>query len=489
MRNASRILLLSSVLIAPTSAVFAQATEPSSSPAQQETAPEEGAAPAADASVAEQAPSAEAPRAVGEGEATAAGPPAGEEGAADEEGPPPPAPPPPPAAASGPTFSAVVAGVPIRLTGILHAAIIGTQGVQSFGLPTPVAATSALNPAILANPDDANLSFQVQQTRLGMIVGEGTDFRGQVEIDFVHFDQSSPTTQAFPRIRIGVLEWRFAPDHRLFLGQTWDIFGNAIGPQLLAHSSNMVGTLFQAGNIGFMRHQLGWMGRFGDLEVAIAAGLQGANTGPSFNNIEESFTPTGAARVMLHIGESSVIGISGIGSALRFTQGSMQERRLALGGELFGDLTLGPLSIHAEAYLAQNLANMGALNLGHGRFGADVADAGGYVSARLTLGDHAITAMFGGAGVLNPGDVVPGYAPPDPMGTSTIGTPNLAFGPGMEFNMSGHVGYWYSPVHGLSIVLEPYFYVTRFKYTAADAARFDRDRVAFGAQLVGMFQF
>jgi hypothetical protein len=388
----------------------------------------------------------------------------------------------------------VVAGVPIRLTGILHASVIGTQGVQTFGQPNASAATSALNPALIARPDDANLSFQVQQTRLGLIVGDERTFRGQVEIDFIHFDNSSPTTQAFPRIRIGVLEWHFAENQRLFLGQTWDIFGNATG-SLLSHSSNLVGTLFQAGNIGFMRQQLGWMGRFGDVEIALALGLQGANTGPSFNNIEESFTPTGAARVMLHVGDSptSVIGISGLGSALRFTSAMMpDERRLALGGELFADLTFGPVNIHAEAYIAQNLANLGALNLGQGRYGHDLADVGGYASARLTLGDHAITAMVGGAGVLNPGEVVPGYTAAVPAMGMAAGTPaavNTAAGPGMAFNMTAHVGYWYSPTRGLSIVVEPYLYYTRFVYDPSDVARFSTDRLAFGGQLVGMFQF
>ena len=93
----------------------------------------------------------------------------------------------------------------------------------------------------------------MQQTRVGMVVGEGTPFKGTLEIDFVHFDQSSPFAQAYPRIRIGLLEWAFKPNQKFFMGQTWDIFGNATGASLLSHSFNLVGTLFQAGNIGFMR--------------------------------------------------------------------------------------------------------------------------------------------------------------------------------------------------------------------------------------------
>jgi len=53
-----------------------------------------------------------------------------------------------------------------------------------------------------------------------MSLGEDSPVRGQVEIDFTHFDQSSPTVQAFPRNRIASLDWNFAGDHHLFLGQT-----------------------------------------------------------------------------------------------------------------------------------------------------------------------------------------------------------------------------------------------------------------------------
>lgn len=394
----------------------------------------------------------------------------------------------PPVAAppAAPQATAVVAGVPIRVSGILHAAVIGTQGVQSFGYPTAVAATSAANPAVLADPSAPELSFQVQQTRLGILVGDGAAFRGQVEVDFAHFDQSSPTTQAFPRLRIASLEWRPSATQRLFIGQTWDLFGNATGPQLLSHSFNLVGTMFQAGNIGFMRHQLGWSGRFGLVELSAAVGLQGANTGPTFNNIESSFTPTGSARVMFHLSPQRVIGFAGLGTSLRFTSGALEERTLALGGVVFADLAFGRLSLHAEAYLAQNLANLGALDLSQGRFGRDLVDAGGYLSAKLTLGAHALTAMAGVAAVLDPSAVAPGYTA-GAMGAQGVANPGA--GPGITRNVSAHLGYWFSPLPGLSIALEPYVYATRFALASADVSRLSADRVAFGAMLGSMFQF
>jgi hypothetical protein len=112
------------------------------------------------------------------------------------------------------------------------------------------------------------------------------------------------------------------------------------------------------------------------------------------------------------------------------------------------------------------------------------------VSGRLTLGDHAITAMIGGAAALVPSEVVPGYVPANPMGTppTTLGVLAPAAGPGIVHNLGARVGYGYSPLRGLSIVIEPYVYVTRFQLDPADAARHSADRVAFGGQLGAMFQ-
>lgn len=411
---------------------------------------------------------------------------AADEAAAPEEGapeateaevpaPPPPAPAPAPAAAP----------FPLRATGTLWAMIIGTNGVQTFAWPNASAITAAANPALVGAPDDAYLSFQVQQTRVGLVAGEGTDVLGKLEIDFIHFDQSSPTVQAFPRLRIALLDWTVAPGHRLLLGQTWDIFA-----PLNTHTVNLVGNLFQAGNSGFMRHQAGWIGRFDALEVALMVGFQGANTGPSFSNLEQSFTPTGAARITYNFGATGSVGVSGIGSALRFTDpmGGPEQRRAAFGGNVFADLTFGPLNLRAEGYIAQNLANMGALTLGSGRYGVDVADAGGWISGRVTLGEHAVYAMFGGAGVFDPSQVVPGYTPANAM-TMTAAAPLASAGPGIDFNLTAHVGYAITPVRGLQVSLEPYLYYTRHHLATADVGRFSADRLALGAQLGATYSF
>jgi hypothetical protein len=66
---------------------------------------------------------------------------------------------------------------------------------------------------------------------------------------------------------------------------------------------------------------------------------------------------------------------------------------------------------------------------------------------------------------------------------------NTAAGPGMRWNTTAHVGYWYSPVKGLSIVAEPYVYATRFKLAAADVGNVDSKNVAWGGMAGAMYQF
>ncbi|HEX6241987.1 MAG TPA: hypothetical protein VFZ61_13855, partial [Polyangiales bacterium] len=148
-----------------------------------------------------------------------------------------------------------------------------------------------------------------------------------------------------------------------------------------------------------------------------------------------------------------------------------------------------PLNLHSEIYFTQNLANTGALNLAQGRYGQDMRDAGGYVSGKLGFGQHAVTAMYGYAAVLNPSDLVPGYTPASMGATPTAAIATPGAGPGMRYNMTGRVAYWYTPLKGLSIVLEPFVHVTRFRLADVDLGRVPSRNVSWGAMFGSMYQF
>lgn len=359
-----------------------------------------------------------------------------------------------------------------------------SNGVETFTNPNASAITAAVNPVFLQAPDDPYLSFQIQQSRVGLMINERGPVRGQIELDFIHFDQSTPTTAAFPRVRVAEVQLSLDANHRFFLGQNWDIF-SPTNP----FSANPVGNLFQAGNAGFMRHQLGWVGRFGVVELAAALGFQGANNGPTYNFLEMDAIPTGSLRAAIRTKQHGWFGVSAIATAPRYASGATSERRLTLGVDAFADLELGPVQLRAAGYFGQNLANIGALTLSQGRFGADVDEIGGYLSAKITAGVHAFTATVGGAAVLT-NNVAIGYAPAstNAMGASTAPVRNSASGPGISSNLGARVSYSANVWRGLSLVAEPFVYRTEH-VLAADDQHFGGVRLAMGVEMGAVYTF
>lgn len=383
---------------------------------------------------------------------------------------------------------------PIRAYGILRTTIDVSNGVESYTNPNATAVTAAANPVFLTNsallltPDSAFLSFQVQQSRIGVMVNEGGVVRGQLELDFIHFNMASPTLNAFPRVRIAEVQLAPVAGHKFFLGQSWDVFS-----PLNSHTLNLVGGLFQAGNAGFMRHQLGWSGTFSNVELTLAAGFQGANDGPSFSSIEVDAVPTGSARLWYRNARKDGVGVSAIATAVRYVSAPVAERRLTLGVNAFAEVTLGPVNLRAELYFGQNLANIGALTLSQGRFGVDVRELGGWISSRFTLGLHSLALMAGAANVLS-NNVVPGYtesvaANAMTMTNAVSAVRTVTLGPGVASNLVLRAHYAANVWRGLSIMVEPYLYRTVHVLHPSDEARFSETRWAAGVEAGALFTF
>ncbi|MFO0559582.1 MAG: hypothetical protein U0269_16310 [Polyangiales bacterium] len=388
------------------------------------------------------------------------------------------------AAPAAPEAPAAQSPIPLRAYGFIRAMIDLSNGVETFTNPNASAITAAVNPVFLQAPDDPYLSFQIQQSRVGLMINERGPVRGQIELDFIHFDQSTPTTAAFPRVRIAEVQLALDAKHRFFLGQNWDIF-SPTNP----FSANPVGNLFQAGNAGFMRHQLGWVGTFGLVELAAALGFQGANNGPTYNFLEMDAVPTGSLRAAIRTQTHGWFGLSAIATAPRYASGAMTERRLSLGLDAFADLKFGPLELRAAGYFGQNLANIGALTLSQGRFGQDVDEIGGYLSAKISAGVHAFTATVGAAAVLT-NNVAIGYAPAstNAMGVSTAAVRNAALGPGIVSNLGARASYAANVWRGLSLVIEPFVYRTEHAL-APDDQRLGSVRLAMGLETGAVYNF
>lgn len=404
-----------------------------------------------------------------------------------QSAPPPPAPPQPPVQPSLASKIGEVLG--LRAYGFIKPTVLVGNGVESFGNPNFVAVTAAVNPLFLSNPDAIGVSFQVQQTRLGLAIGEGYPVHGMVEIDFVDFSKSSPAQASPPRLRQAIVEWAINAHHKLTLGQLWDVFA-----PLNTHSYDVVATLFQSGNAGFMRHQLIYTASYGPWEGALALGLTNQNLQASLNNVEYGRMPTIVLRGSYKIDQRLWLGAAGMISRVSFNATLPDERtRLAAGGNLFADMTFGELNLRAEAYAGQNLNNLGMLVLGHGNAAASVSELGGFVSGKYTfLSNHAVHLIAGAAFVLNRRDLAFGYTSAVPASDTTAALPALrvaANGPGIAHNISLRAGYAYSPYKRFSLIAEPYLIFTRHKLDPEAAALFDADRKGYGLQLGALYTF
>jgi len=360
----------------------------------------------------------------------------------------------------------------IRLYGFFKPTVIVANGaVESYGQSNASGITNAGNPAYAGLPERGRLSFQMAQSRLGLWIGEDRPLKGQVEVDFVDITKASPTA-SLPRLRIAKLEWRPTEHLTLLAGQDWQLV-QPVNP----HGADYIGALMEAGNSSFTRHQVRALWTTGPVELGAEVGMQSANNLAKDAALEVSLTPSFALRVQYNLGGSSRLGVDGIATSVLYNAGAPGEARAFAGAAgVYGDLTLARIvNLRFEGYIGQNSANLSLLTLAQGRPGTDVHDAGAFVSAKVAATDRlAVYGRFGGAAVLDPRDVVPAYSyggaaldPPPPLGSAVL----AGTGPGLKSNFTSSVGMDLNLVGGFSILVEGFWYRTRFALMEVDAGR------------------
>ncbi len=366
--------------------------------------------------------------------------------------------------------------------------IVASGPVESFGQSNSSAITAAGNPVLAAIQDEASLTFQVAQSRLGFWFNEKAPVRGQIEFDFADFAKSSPTAASFPRLRLAKIEWQLTDPLLLIAGQDWDLF-QPMNP----HCFNITAVAFLSGNTAFVRQQAKFIYHNDSLELGGAVGMAGVNNGAKALVPEYGRIPTLAARAALLFGAAGRVGVSAIGTSWRFAPDTPTERK-ALAGAVgaYGDVTPFPgFNLRFEAYGGQNLANLGSLSLGLGNATNDLKEIGGWLSAKYSLTEaHALTVLGGTAKVLNDEDVVASYvypaqmagAMPPPESAATI-SPT---GPGIASNLTARLGYEYRYDKTIAFVAEGFMFKTKHVLNAEFDADIDADVSAFGAEL-GLF--
>ena len=348
--------------------------------------------------------------------------------------------------------------------GFIIPTIVGASaGVDSFSQNNASAFTSAAHPLLATSPDQGALTFQVAQSRFGIVVGASPKVRGRLELDFIDFTKSSPMMTAVPRLRRATVEYTLNETDLLTLGQEYDLFS-----YLVPHTYNFVGHYYQAGDSGFMRQQLIWLRNTGSTEYGAALGLQTSNATPSMNNLELSLRPTLALR-WASLGAQSKWGISSIATQILVDRVANQYRS-AWGLNAFAELKTSDsaFNLRAEAYGGRNLANLSMLSLSFGNSVADVSEVGGWLTGRWGISSQ--TGVFGGVGyaqVLNPQQMLASYS------VTSNGSSNSyqlsGTGPGIERNGTLRLGMDYKPEPNLTWFLEYAYLTTYFHLLGGDS--------------------
>jgi hypothetical protein len=371
------------------------------------------------------------------------------------------------------------------LYGILKPEVIISQGAETFEKAILLAPTAAANPITDPLYNQGAMSFQLQQSRVGVKIGEGKDLSAKIEIDFIEptFSASSPIQATRPRLRLAYLTYKMAPVHTIMVGQNWDIFS-----PLNPFTMNLVGVSYRSGNSAFLRPQIAYTYGSGQgLEISGALGLRNQNTTAVMNAVEYGMFPTFAVQGGYRIGKTWV----GASAILGFeeTNVAANASQAAFAFNLFASLALSDtFTLNAEAYLGQDTNALGLLTLGTG---GTVLDAGGWVSANVKLAKiHSIWATASVAGVLNAADLPVGYTPAVPAVPPAPAVAATRTSTGMESNVSLRATYAISPTDGLQFYAEPFLFITKHKLLDADdPTRTLASRVGWGTQLGARYNF
>lgn len=376
-----------------------------------------------------------------------------------------------------------LADTQVQLSGILKPSVVVSTGVESYQQPNSSAITAPVNPLMVADPARLGTSFQAQQSRLRADVAVGADVSGRLEVDFIDFRKSSPTTGVNPRLRIAMVRytpWRDGDSQlALELGQDWDLFA-----PLNPHTLNLVGAFFQSGNVGFMRQQARAVWTLPGVELAAALGAAAPNHEYRWAGVEHATSPAFALR-LAHRSASVFAAVSAMVADMRVT---VEERR-AVGVGASASIQWSPtpaLELRAEAYAGRATGAMGLLGtsepyLEAGRLMVP-ADAGGFVSAKLEQGRFGASVAAGTMREL--GSVVPpGYTR---SADGAVTRTRLGLVDNTQLRAAAFVRL--GAERKLQLFVEPFWLNGRHALRPEDAARGER-RTAVGVETGALLVF
>lgn len=356
--------------------------------------------------------------------------------------------------------------------GFIKPSVVGTFGrPSSLGRNSAVAITNAGNPAL--TDADNSLSFQVQQTRLGVRIRPAEGVSGQLEIDFVNFDNATPTVQSRPRLRIAEVKWQASESVRVSFGQGWEAFA-----PMNPHHHNFVGTYFRSGNTGFMRQQLAIYFGVGGSEIGLVAGMAGINAGPNFGRWEDGVIPSGTLRATFDIGA----GTLGVAAFAASVDNPGADAQVAAGGSVWTSVDIGDDGqLRAEAVVGQGLASTGMITVGDVTPTDAVPELNMFVSFQQRIAKHGVHVGAGISRVLDT-EVAPLAITLGDDGSLTPGG-----GTGIEQSISVRGGWFVRPVAPLELFVDVFGVQTA--HLVPEGSGIDGDGSVAGAEAGMVLRF
>ena len=186
--------------------------------------------------------------------------------------------------------------------------ILASRAVTSYGRENLVAPNMAKR---IVQFDDSQQrgNISVQETRIGFKSQLGENLRGFIEIDFIDFQKSNPNVNVNPRLRQATISYDFSKNFGIFFGQRWDIF-SPLNPD----SYNIINSLLQTGNVGWMREQIGLTFRASSMVMlSTAIGNSTVNTSASpVTGVEHNKSPTFAFQIKIDPSKEHTIYLSAL---------------------------------------------------------------------------------------------------------------------------------------------------------------------------------
>ncbi len=248
-----------------------------------------------------------------------------------------------------------------------------TDPILSFRNTNMVAPTSAAN-LDLYNTGNDRTAYQVAQSRLGTKIKHNSGVQGLLEIDFIDFSQSSPTTQSRPRLRRVFVRKDLAHKTTLQVGQDWDTFS-----PLRPDTFDIIGLYFHGGNVGFMREQVKLIKEVNKGKLEFSIGQADKNTSVGNNEVEEENQLSMAFNYQYYANEHNTFVISGIMGRSSDYNGVDKS---PFGTTIGYSYKESESQLTFEGYYGEGLDELNVLDLPGGRFGESF---GGHVTYQRNL--------------------------------------------------------------------------------------------------------